>query len=138
MIGEESSAMSLGDNRLYFYSHGDALGSGLISGQDAKLVTASRDVPHAIEESQRGPVLPFGQDELGERLMSGADGASSIWSQPAVIADGKIFYVFQGMTGMYQSGFSGETQLDTGGNVVQLSALTIANELKSSLPVVLK
>jgi uncharacterized repeat protein (TIGR01451 family) len=110
MIDDEASAISLGNNRLYFYSHGDAVGSMLTSGLEASQVTVSRDIPHTIGSSERGSALPFGQDGLDSvRFMSGAGGGSSLFDQPTVIADSKIFFLSQGMLGMYKSGFKGET-----------------------------
>jgi len=110
MIGDEASAMSIGGNRLYFYSHGDVVGSVLLSGQQAGYVTISRDVPHTITKEERDPALPFGQDALAQvRFMGGAGGGSSLFCQPPVIADDKIFFVSQGMVGMYKSGFTGQT-----------------------------
>jgi uncharacterized repeat protein (TIGR01451 family) len=115
-ISDESSAISLGGRRLYFYSHGDVLGTMLTSGQDAQRIAATRDMPHGIDGDQRRTALPYGQAGLLNqgmtgpvRSMAGAGGGTSLWSQPAVIADGKVFYVSQGMLGMYQSGFNGET-----------------------------
>jgi len=110
MIGDEASAMSMGGNRLYFYSHGDVVGSVLTSGLDAEWVALSRDIPHTITNDERDPALPFGQDGLWHiRLKGGAGGGSSLFGQPAVIADGKAFFVSQGMIGMYKSGFNDET-----------------------------
>ena len=110
IIGDEASAMSLGGDRLYFYSHGDVVGSVLDSGASAGFVTVSRDIPHTVSGDERGQALPFGQDGLAHvRMMGGAGGGSSLFGQPAVIADDKVFYVSQGMIGMYKSGFSGGT-----------------------------
>jgi uncharacterized repeat protein (TIGR01451 family) len=115
-ISDESSAISLGGRRLYFYSHGDVLGTMLTSGEDARMMAATRDMPHGIDGDQRGNALPFGQAGLLDqsmagpvRSMAGAGGGTSLWGQPAVIADGKVFYVSQGMIGMYQRNFNGET-----------------------------
>jgi uncharacterized repeat protein (TIGR01451 family) len=110
MIGDEASAITLGGDRMYFYSHGDVVGSVLTSGTDGGYVTISRDVPHTINSDGRDPALPFGQDVLGHiRFKGGAGGGSSLFGQPVAIADGKVFFVSQGMIGMYESGFNGET-----------------------------
>ncbi len=133
-IGDESSAMSLSGGRLYFYSHGDVVGSVLTSGQDASRVTVSRDIPHTIASTQRGQALPFGQGGLkGVRFMGGAGGASSIWGQPTVIADDKVFFVSQGMIGMYKSGFRGETNYIAASCGSQPSTSPIAVPLASAL-----
>jgi len=109
IIGDEASAISVAGSRLYFYSHGDAVGTVLPSGQETERLTCSRDIPHAITSDQRDLALPFGQDGLTHiRFKGGAGGGSSLFDQPVAIADGKIFFASQGMIGMYQSGFTGE------------------------------
>jgi uncharacterized repeat protein (TIGR01451 family) len=110
IIGDEASALSLAGNRLYFYSHGDAVGSVLTLGQDASRLTSTRDIPHTISSEERDPALPFGQDALAHiRFKGGAGGGSSLFGQPVVIADDKVFFVSQGMIGMYRSNFDGTT-----------------------------
>jgi len=134
MIGDEASAMSLGGNRLYFYSHGDVVGSVLLSGQQAGYVTISRDVPHTITKEERAPALPFGQDALAQvRFMGGAGGGSSPFDQPPVIADDKIFFVSQGMIGMYKSGFTGQTTYITASRGTQPSTGPISVPNTSTL-----
>ncbi|OGM12064.1 hypothetical protein A2Z22_03140 [Candidatus Woesebacteria bacterium RBG_16_34_12] len=106
MIGDEQSALSLGGNRLDIYNHADSIGSVLTTGLNAGPVTSSRDVAFSITKSQRDTVLPFGQNVFTSVMAMGASGNAN---QPAVIADGKIFAVSQGMIGMFQPNFSGQT-----------------------------
>jgi len=102
VISDESSAMSLAGNRLFFYGHGDAVGTVQTDGTDPWPITISRDVPHTIVGTQRSPNLPFGQ--LPTTM--GPDRGT----QPPTIAEGKVFFVSRSMVGMYRPGFNGETR----------------------------
>lgn len=134
IIGDEASALSLTGNRLYFYSHGDAVGSVLTAGQDTSRLTSTRDTPHTITSGDRDPALPFGQEGLAHiRFKGGAGGGSSLFAQPVVIADDKVFFVSQGMLGMYQSGFSGETNYIAASHGSQPSTASIAVPSASAL-----
>lgn len=119
IIADECVPMIMGGNRLYILSHGDSVGSILNPSSSPVLerIVSARDFPHNIgfgSNPSRKPYVPFGigdaVDNLpqsGSRFIGNGGGASSINGLGMSIGDDKLFYVSQGMLGMYEQNGGG-------------------------------
>ncbi len=116
LISDESAAPVIGGERLYYYNHGDSVGSYLPSTRTADKIGGARDYPHEICSGTnpcRDSYVPFGQDALLPRLIGSGGGAEAQVGLGMSIGDNKVFYVSQSMLGMYETDFSGSTNYIT-------------------------
>lgn len=123
---DEGGQLILGGNRLYRLSHGDTVGGPLLNGNivgPPAPISGGRDYPHYVcgnGKPCRGSYLPFGVGDNRDYLYRGgwfyvcpSCGGDSNGLGMA-IGDDKLFYVSNGMLGMYKSGGSGLNYLYNG------------------------
>jgi hypothetical protein len=116
-ICDEAGASVMGGDRLYYLNHGDSIGGILDPAGTARAgrIIVGRDYAHKVSyesNPDRRNYVPFGQGNLPQvRLIGGAGGGESINGLGMSIGDNKLFYVSQGMLGMYKQNGGGMNYL---------------------------
>lgn len=105
MISDEPGVFSVGGDRLYIYSHADSVGSVSLSTHEAAMVFSSRDIPWGVGSSgvfpgQRNLLFGPYDNNYTERFTP----FSGCCSHAVTIADGKLFWVANGMLGAVEHG----------------------------------